>query len=195
MASPQVRTVEYDLSQVLPAFEGMSGLIIGNFDKGPQETRMFLSRQTQCDQVLGKPGPNSDQAYYILHSYLTKSQRCWVVRVADDALFGGVILGSGFNTTIGTGDSVTLVFTGTTSFSRCIPGLLEIWMDDVKIGYDVATTGAIVGTNLTGTVTYETGAISLTFAAEYAPLTNSTIYARWGFPILGFDAIGVDAAV
>ena len=195
MASPQVRTVEYDLSQVLPAFEGMSGLIIGNFDKGPLETRMFLSRQTQCDQVLGKPGPNSDQAYFILHSYLTKSQRCWVVRVADDALFGGVILGSGFNTTIGTGDGATLVFTGTTSFSRCIPGLLEIWMDGVKIGYDVSTTGAIAGTNLTGTVTYETGAVSLTFAAGYAPLTNSTIYARWGFPVLDFDAIDVDAAV
>jgi len=196
MASPFVRTVEYDLSQRVPAYQGMYGLVIGNFDRGPVNERIFLSQKSDSDLRLGKPGPNSDQAYYVLHSYLTKAQRCWAVRVANGALYGGLVLGAYYNTTLGTGDGVTTVFTGTLPYSRCIPGTVEIWQDSEKVGYDIATTGALNGTGLAhGTVTYSSGAITVTFddsgTIDYTPPVGAIIYARWGFPNVDFTTLAV----
>ena len=200
MASPFVRTVEYDLSQRVPAYQGMYGLVIGNFDRGPVNERIFLSQKSDSDLRLGKPGPNSDQAYYVLHSYLTKAQRCWAVRVANGALYGGLVLGAYYNTTLGTGDGTTTVFTGILEYGRCIPGTVEIWQDTEKVGYDVATSGDVHGTTITtGTVSYATGAITVTFNdtgdPSYAPPVGAKIYARWGFPNIDFTTLGVGNAV
>jgi len=200
MASPFVKTTEYDLSQRVPAFEGMYGLVVGNFDRGPVNSRIFLSQKSEVDTRLGKPGPNSDQAYYVLHSYLTKAQKCWAIRVVNGAYYGGLALGAYYNTTLGTGDGATVTFTGTLEYSRCIPGTVEIWMDDEKVGYDVATTGALAGTKLlTGTVAYATGAVSVTFDStgtpDYTPPSGAVIYARWGFPNVDFTTLGASADI
>jgi len=192
MSSPQVRTVEYDLSKRVPSFNGMIGLAIGNFDKGPVGERIYVSRQVDADLRLGKPGPNSDQAYYLLHSFLTKSQRCWVMRVADSSLYGGMVVGAAYNAGLGTGDQSEVAFAGTLPYNRCLPGSVVIYVDDEKVGYD-NTLGAINGTILSGTVDYLTGAVSITFTD--APQTGAKIYARWGFESVDFDTLGVDASV
>jgi len=178
MASPQVRTIEYDLSQRVPSFEGMYGLMIGNFDKGPVGERTFISSNRQADIVLGKPTVGSDVAYYSMHSYLTKSKRMWAVRVAPNALYGGVRVGASYNAALGTGDGTETDFTGTVAMSRCLPGSVTVYVDQEKVGYDDAS-GDINGTNLSGTVDYETGAVSLTFTE--APPDSSKVYVRWGF--------------
>jgi hypothetical protein len=197
MASPQIFTVEYDLSQIVAEFEGMTGVIIGNFDKGDTGERLFVSRQTQADNILGRPGPNSDQAYYILYSYLTKSQRCWVVRVVSNAKYGGIVLGSCFNSSLGTADGLTATFTGTLPYERAIPGTVEIWIDKEKKGYDIASTGMFNGTTITsGSVVHETGVVTVTFDDDYLPPSGAIVYARWGFEALSFDDIdGLSADV
>ena len=193
MASPQVRTVEYDLSIILSPFEGMNGLLLGNFDRGRVGERMFISTPRQADLMVGTPGPNSDHAYYILHSYLTKSKRCYAVRVANSSLYGGLVLGSSYNTELGTGNGVVVTFSGTLQYGRCLPSSVEIWVDDQKRGYDNGS-GEIQGTYLaSGTVVYKSGTVTVTFDSDYPPPVGSKVYARWGFPHQSFDTIGVDA--
>lgn len=178
MASPQVRTIEYDLSQRVPTFAGMYGLIIGNFDKGPVGVRTFISSLQQADVVLGKPSVGSDIAYYNMHSFLTKSKRLWAVRVADNALYGGVRIGAQWNTQLGVGTGSLKDFSGTVTFSRCMPGTVEVYVDAAKVGYDDGN-GHINGVNMTGsTIDYTSGAIDLTFVT--APPKGSIVYAVWG---------------
>jgi hypothetical protein len=194
MSSPHVRTVEYDKSQRVAEFPGMYALVIGNFDKGRVGERMFITRESDADLVLGEPGPNSDQAYFILHSLLQKTQRVWVSRVANAPRYSGTLIGAFYNVSLGTGDGVTTVFSGTLTYSRCLPNSVEIWRDDEKIGYDNGS-GVIQGTECSGTVVYTTGAVSITFGATYVPPTGSTIYARWGFPNLDLLTAGISSSV
>ena len=204
MASPQVRTVEYDLSKRVPSFNGMVGLAIGNFEKGSTTERMFMSRQDEVDKRLGKPGPASSDAYYILHSFLTKSQRCWVRRVANQAKYAGSIVGSAFHTLLGVGNNISTSFSGTLSFGRCFPSSVSIYVDKDKVGYDTPVVGGFSGTfsgsniqyNIvehTSTVNYSSGAINITFTA--APPKGAKIYARWGFPTIDFTEAGVSDEV
>jgi len=173
----------------------MYGLIIGNFNKGPVNERTFITNQQQADIVVGKPTPGSDISYHILHTYLTKSKRCWVYRVVDQPLYGGVVIGSNFNVELGDGDGVTKVFSGTLPMDRCHPGTVSIWVGTDKVGYDDAA-GNINGTLLDGTgtnvVTYDDGNLTVTFTT--APPTNSKIYARWGYPSYAFTSGMADPA-
>ena len=179
MASPQVRTVEYDLSQRVPSYPGMYGLIIGNFDKGPIGVRTFISNINQSEIVLGKPAVGSDIAYYGMHSFLSKSKRLWAVRVADNPLYGGVRIGAQWNTLLGTGDGAEDTFTGTVTFGRCHPGTMEVYVDVSKVGYDDGT-GEIDGTGLeASTINYETGAVEVVFTVP--PPVGAKVYAVWGF--------------
>lgn len=180
MASPQTRTVEIDLSRRPPGFQGLTGLAIGNFDKGPvgPDDRIFISSQQESDIVLGRPGTGSDVAYYIIHSYLTRSSRLWVRRVVKNAMFGGIYIASSFNEEIGVGDASNLVFAGT--FQRCHPATVTVWIDNSKIGYDNGS-GVIFGDNVDDTVStidYETGVFNVEFLPGFAPPDGATVYMR-----------------
>jgi len=197
MSSPQVRTVEYDLSKRVPSFNGMVGLVIGNFEKGSTSERMYVTRQDEVDKRLGKPGPASSDAYYVLHSFLTKSQRCWVRRVSNQAKYAGAVVGSAFHTLLGTGDGILTTFTGILPFSRCLPNSVTVYVDKDKVGYDVPTIntfgGSISGANPRynvseedSDVNYSSGAITVEFT-EAIP-SGAKVYARWGFPTIDFVA-------
>ncbi len=200
MASPQIYTVEYDLSARVPSYQGETGLVIGTFEKGLVGERMFISRQDQADLRLGKPGPASCDAYYILSNFLTKSQNCWVMRVANEATYGGALIGSSFPVAIGTADNITTVFSGKLTFGRCLPNTVSIYVDEGKVGYDLQTsptsqTGSIIGgdpfyiisndVGAVNTVNYITGEVTVTFAT--APPKGVTIWAVWGLPNLSFQ--------
>lgn len=177
MSSAKIITAELDQSQTPPASTGLYGLFLGAFDKGRVGEKIFISNVQQRDLKLGKPKIGSDVAYFVHEYYLSKSQRSWAVRVAKNALYGGVRVAATFISTIGTGNGVLTSFSGVVSKARCHESTLSIYQDKKKIGYDNGT-GTITGTGLSGTINYHTGAVSLTFTT--APPTNSTIYAVWG---------------
>lgn len=186
--NPKVTTVEIDLSQRVPSFQGMYGLIIGGFRKGRVGERLFISNQQDADRILGRPIVGSDSAYHVLHSYLEKSQRCWVTRVAaDDAVYGGIAVGSQYSALLGTGSGTIKQFTGTVAFGRCLPGTVSIYIDGDKVGYDNSS-GVIQGTTLenTSTINYKTGAVSLDFSVPVPK--GAKVYAHWGFPNVSFNA-------
>ena len=96
MASPQVFSSEIDLTTRVPSFPGVYGYISGAFLKGEvgvptlvtSETQ-YLARYTANDQVeVGE-----DMAHFSALAFLQKSNKLWVIRVAKDALHGGVIIG------------------------------------------------------------------------------------------------------
>jgi len=179
MASPQVRTIEYDRSQRVSSYEGMYGLVIGAFDRGPIGKRVFMTNSQQVDAVFGKPKVGSDIAYYILHSFLSKSKRCWVERVAEGALYGGVSIGAAFDMVMGLPDGIETIFSTVLEYGRCHPNTVEVYLDTIKIGYDNGA-GVIIGDNIdVGSVNYETGAITCQFTHPLPK--NSILYAKWGF--------------
>ena len=96
MASPQVFSSEIDLTTRVPSFPGVYGYISGAFLKGEvgvptlvtSETQ-YLARYTANDQVeVGE-----DMAHFSALAFLQKSNKLWVIRVAKDALHGGVVIG------------------------------------------------------------------------------------------------------
>lgn len=187
MASPSITTQEFDLSQRVPDYPGMYGLIIGNFDKGPVGDRTFITSPKQADIVISKPSPGSDVAYHILHSFLTKSSKCWIYRIVDSALYGGIIVGSSFNEEIGIGDGSTLTFNGILPMERCHPETVSVWIDETKVAYDNGTgdlLGLLLNSSATNTVDYTTGEVTVTF--NTATPNNAKVYIRWGYESYAF---------
>lgn len=194
MASAQIKTIEVDLSQRVKSFLGMYGLIIGAFDKGPVNTRTFIDSNQKMDKVCGKPKIGSDIAYFITHTYLSKSQRLWLVRVADNALYGGMRVAASYNVPFGFGNGTSTSFSGILPLGRCHPNTVTIYLDTVKIGYDNGL-GKIVGTGVytdNSTVNYLTGEVTVNFARPIP--TNSVLYARWGFSNQPFTTGLIDPA-
>lgn len=179
MASPQVRTVEYDLSQRVPSYPGMYGLIIGAFDKGPINQRTWITTPQQADLVLGKPKVGSDVAYFILHTFLTKSKRCWCVRVSNGALYGGVSVGASFYADGILANGVQKTYTVTLPYERCHYNTVSVYVDRDRVAFDEGE-GNIVGVKVSGTVDYETGVVTAVF--DEAPAAKSTVLIGWGLP-------------
>lgn len=186
MASPQVRTVEYDLSQRVPAYPGMYGLVVGAFDRGPVGVRSMVTGGNNFDTIYGKPKVGSDIAYYLAHTFLSKSRRMWAVRVAaTDALYGGVSVGAKFTVPLGIGNGVETTFSGVLPFSRCHPASVSIYMDNRKVGYDNGS-GTVTGTEIaTGSVTYHNGQVTVQFNSPIP--NNAAIFALWGFDTVGLN--------
>lgn len=194
MASPQVRTVEVDLSQSVAGFAGMYGLIVGNFDKGPVGKRTFIDGTPKMDLVHDKPGIGSDTAYFIAHTFLSKSQRLWSVRVANGATYGGCRVAATFDLPVGFGNGTSMTFNGVMKFGRCHPNTVEVYVDTNKVGYDNGT-GNIVGTDIStagSTINYKTGEITITFTKPLP--NNSVLYARWGLQTQPFTSGLLDPA-
>lgn len=180
MASAQVRTVEIDLSQRVQSYLGMYGLLIGAFEKGPVGKRTFIDSSQKMDKVCGKPTIGSDIAYFIAHTFLSKSKRLWLIRIADGAVYGGMRVGASYNVPVGFGDGVSKSFSGVLPFARCHPGTVDIYLDKTKVGYD-DTRGKLVGNKIISsmsTVNYATGEVVITFSLPIP--SNSVLYARWG---------------
>lgn len=184
MASPQVRTIEYDLSQRVPSYPGMYGLIIGAFDKGPINQRTWITTPQQADLVLGKPKVGSDVAYFILHTFLTKSKRCWCVRVSNGAKYGGISIGASFYADGILANGSQTVFNVILPFERCHYNTVSVYIDRDRVAFDEGE-GNIVGVKLHGSVNYLTGEVTVTF--DEPPAAKSTVFIGWGTPNQSFE--------
>lgn len=97
MASPSVISSEVDLTTRVPSFPGVYGCIVGAFRRGevgvPQlatSESQYLANYTVNDQV----DVGEDLAHFSALAFLQKSNKLWVIRVANEPLYGGHIIGS-----------------------------------------------------------------------------------------------------
>jgi hypothetical protein len=93
-ASVEIR--EWNLSTTVPSFPGVYGGLIIPALKGEVNKPRLISNETQ---LLEEFTPNKtvgvgfDSSYYSASSFLTKSNKLWVTRAANNPLYGGCLLG------------------------------------------------------------------------------------------------------
>jgi len=163
----------------------MYGLVIGAFDKGPINQRTWITTPQQADLVLGKPKVGSDIAYFILHTFLTKSKRCWCVRVSNGALYGGISIGASFYADGILADGVTKTYSVILPYERCHYNTVSVYVDRDRVGFDEGE-GNIVGVKVSGTVDYDTGTVNVVF--DEPPAAKSTVLIGWGLPNKSFTS-------
>ncbi len=79
---------------------------------------------------------------------------------------------------IATGDGLTVAFTKTLANGAVSAFSLQIFVAGQPVGGDTGK-GTVWGPNLTGTINYSTGALSLTFSAGHAPASSVAITANY----------------
>lgn len=95
MPAPYVKSVIEDQSTRVPAPTGISAGIVIEAKKGPINEPVLVTSQSQ---LLNWFTPNQvinigwDLAYYSAFFYLRDSNRLWVVRAANNPLYGGLLL-------------------------------------------------------------------------------------------------------
>jgi len=159
--NPQVIMQEVDLSTRVPSFPGVyGGILIPGAKKGPLVPYLCTSES----QFLQMFTPNSkievsyDLAYYSALAFLQDSNKLWVRRVVNDALYGGATikkLGSGqSNTTLAVGmlapESYIFDDDNDSFFlSASSPG---DWINDISIKiYNYKTIEALTSSNVSAT--------------------------------------------
>jgi len=119
MASPGVTSKEIDLSERVQSFPGVYGAIVIPAKKGPVGEPVLVTTDTQLLDYFtpnGKVEVGYDLSYYSALSYLENSNKLWVVRAANSALYGGLSIRkktspySNFSLTTGLSDPYAYVF-------------------------------------------------------------------------------------
>lgn len=82
------------------------------------------------------------------------------------------------NQTAGVGDGVTTVFSGNTSLTPVRPATFQVLVDGVVVAVDNGN-GGLSGVGVSGTVSYQSGAYSVTFATAPTAGQNITLGYRW----------------
>jgi hypothetical protein len=151
MTSAAVQLKELDLSTRVPSFPGVYGAIVLPAKKGAIDKPVLITNE---NQFLNKFTPNGkveigyDSSFYSALSFLSKSNKLWVMRAHNGALFGGALVphtsGSSIPFSAGQADPTALSFIGT----QCLaihgsdPG---VWNNDIFYTiHNYATSPAIV---------------------------------------------------
>jgi hypothetical protein len=97
MPSAKVRLQEIDLSTRVPSFPGVFGAIVVASKKGPVNEPTLVTNDTAFLRQFTpdeKIDVGMDNAHFSALSFLEKSDKLWVVRAANGALFSGASLRS-----------------------------------------------------------------------------------------------------
>jgi hypothetical protein len=103
MGSAKVITKEIDLSTRVPSFPGVYGGIVIPAVKGPVGINQLVTNETQLLDMFtpdGKVEVGHSTAFFSALAYLQKSNKLWVRRAINAALYGGASiksLGSAYN--------------------------------------------------------------------------------------------------
>ena len=95
MGSAKVTIKEIDLSTRVPSFPGVYGGIVIAAPKGPVNEKVFV---TSDSDLLKKFTPNEkievgyDNAFFSALAFLEKSDKLWVIRAANSALYSGALV-------------------------------------------------------------------------------------------------------
>ncbi len=97
MASAAVITKEVDLSTRVPSFPGVYGGIVIQAKKGPIDKAVLVTNEVQLLDTFtldGKVEVGQDAAFFSAMAYLQKSNKLWVKRAVNTALWGGAAVKS-----------------------------------------------------------------------------------------------------
>ena len=140
MGSAKVTLKEIDLSTRVASFSGLSGGIVLTAHKGPIGEPVLVTSEEQFISVFGEPDPKLGLAHYSALAFLAQSNKLWVVRVANGALYGGVIVtstdGASLSTTLSAGVSNlnSYVFADNNTESLLITGANQgAWNKEISI--------------------------------------------------------------
>lgn len=92
MSSPQVFVSEIDLSTRVPSFPGVTGAIVVQSHKGPVNQPFLITTDSQFLRTFtpkNKIEVGFSTDHFSALAYLEKSDKMWVVRAANAALYGG----------------------------------------------------------------------------------------------------------
>ena len=99
--SPGVNVSEVDLTTVVPSVSTSDGAIGGVFRWGPIGERILVDSETLLSKRFGKPTTFNAETYFTAASFLSYTNRLWVVRGAntsgDTPNFDNVVADSGNN--------------------------------------------------------------------------------------------------
>jgi hypothetical protein len=90
MGSAKVTLKEIDLSTIVPGFAGISGAIVLPAVKGNVMKPTLITNEGQLIDVFGKPDPKKGLSFYSALSFLTQSNKLWVIRPDTNALYPGI---------------------------------------------------------------------------------------------------------
>lgn len=105
--SPGVYVREKDLSEIIPNISTTTAALVGYSTKGSTKEIQLITNSQQFINEYGKPVPGQYFHYSAL-AYLENGNKLYCLRVANNALYGGVKImksGSGPNQTLVTGAS------------------------------------------------------------------------------------------
>lgn len=97
MGSAAVNTKEIDLSTRVPSFPGVYGGIVLQAKKGPIDAEVLCTNESQLlDNFTfnGRVEVGDDAAFFSAMAFLQKSNKLWVKRAVNGALFGGAAVKS-----------------------------------------------------------------------------------------------------
>ncbi len=91
-ASAGVYTREIDLSERVAAVSTSIGAIVGASNKGPINTRTLITSTRDFIELYGIPDASLSFMHYSALAFLSESSQLYVTRVANGALYGGVLV-------------------------------------------------------------------------------------------------------
>jgi len=98
MSAPFVNVVEWDLSQRVPGFPGVYGAMVIPAKRGVVGKPVLMTSQTQYLKTYTWKETvevGDTTAHFSALSYLEASNKLWVIRVANQAKYGGALISTG----------------------------------------------------------------------------------------------------
>jgi hypothetical protein len=98
MSAPFVNVVEWDLSQRVPGFEGIYGAMVIPARRGRVGEPVLVTSQTDYLKKYTwkeRVEVGETSAHFSALAYLEASNKLWVIRVANNPLYGGALISSG----------------------------------------------------------------------------------------------------
>jgi len=97
MSAPTIVITEKDLSQTVPGFPGVYGLMLVPSKFGSEEPTLVSSQTDYLNKFTldGKVHIGETLTHFSALAFLEKSNKLWVKRVTNGALYGGVLVSSG----------------------------------------------------------------------------------------------------
>lgn len=213
---PGIYWKEIDLSNYTPRLSTTTVAIVGTASKGPINQRSLIGNVDQLAQVHGypsdsHPGLRAAREYLREGNQLwftrveSEANPAAVAEIAVASVGGGAAVdwlardpGTFYNGVIlkfthsnpinvslpFTGNAVLTVFAGTLQ-GPLVPGSVRVRVGGASVATDNSA-GVVAGTGITGTVNYDTGAVSVTFTA--APADGAAILIQSG----AYSTFGLD---
>jgi len=205
--SPGVYVREVDLSLYIPALSTTIVGMVGTSNKGPTQTRTYITNQQQFIDVFGEPDSSIGFESYAALQYLRRGRQLWFVRVvgpsaaaADESFTYEDVQAQEIANTDPDGILLTFadidaggavlgslpVLPGSVTFTVTI-GAADYEIPDDGDGALFLTDVALTG-DVTGTIDYVTGAWTLVFVAGDEPDDTTDILVDYSNATAAFVA-------